>query len=102
MDEHTSREIWVAPMACSKQDVKQGKAGIPWWVSWLIYAALSVGMTWPLAQHLNTRLSGNNQDLFNVYWGNWWVPRALAMGKNPYLTQYLDLPGGFRPDDLCL
>jgi hypothetical protein len=82
-------------MACSKQYVKKGKARIPWWVSWLIYVTLSVVMTWPLAQHLNTRLSGNNQDLFNVYWGNWWVPKALAMGQNPYMTQYLIYPVGF-------
>jgi hypothetical protein len=75
--------------------VKQGKAGIPWWVSWLIYIALSVVMTWPLAQHLNARLGGNNNDFFNVYWGNWWVPKALAMGQNPYMTQYLIYPVGF-------
>jgi hypothetical protein len=82
-------------MSISRQYVRQEKTEIPWWVSWLIYVALSVVMTWPLAQHLNTRLSGNNTDLFNVYWGNWWAPKALAMGQNPYETQYLIYSVGF-------
>lgn len=75
--------------------MKQENAGVPWWIAWLIYLALAVAMTWPLAQHLNTRLNGNNNDLFNVYWGNWWVPKALAMGRNPYWTDYLIYPVGF-------
>jgi hypothetical protein len=41
-------------------------------------------MTWPLVTHLNTHLAGRDPDLFNVYWGNWWVRHALSTGHDPY------------------
>ena len=76
---------------------RQGKrrAWISRWGSWLVYILLSVLMTWPLVQHLNTRFGGSNLDILNVYWGNWWVRRALATGQNPYLTKHLIYPVGF-------
>ena len=69
------------------------------WTSWagscLIYAALSIAITWPLLLHMGTHLAGRDQDLLNVYWGNWWVRRALTMGTNPYQSHYLLYPVGF-------
>ncbi len=44
---------------------------------------------------MGTHLAGRDQDLLNVYWGNWWVRRALAMGTTPYQTHYLLYPTGF-------
>jgi hypothetical protein len=63
---------------------------------WLVYLSLSVLMTWPLAQHLSSRLGGRDEDIYNVYWGFWWVREALATWKNPYLTNYLIYPVGFN------
>ena len=76
---------------------RQGRrlARLPRWISWLVYGLLAVLMTWPLALHLSTRLGGSDPDLFNVYWGNWWVHRALTTGQNPYMTRYLIYPQGF-------
>ncbi len=70
-------------------------ARLPRWISWLVYGLLAVLMTWPLALHLSTRLGGSDPDLFNVYWGNWWVHQALTTGQNPYMTRYLIYPQGF-------
>jgi 4-amino-4-deoxy-L-arabinose transferase-like glycosyltransferase len=53
-------------------------------------------MTWPLAQHLNTHFASTDTDMFNVYWGNWWMGQALATGQNPYMTKYLVYPTGFN------
>jgi hypothetical protein len=69
------------------------------WTSWagscLLYGALSILITWPLLLHMGTHLAGRDQDLLNVYWGDWWVRRALAMGTHPYQTRYLLYPIGF-------
>jgi hypothetical protein len=66
-----------------------------WWTPWLVYILLSLAMTWPLLLHLNTHLLGRTSDIFNVYWGNWWVRKALSGGQNPYLTDLLIYPVGF-------
>ncbi len=63
--------------------------------SWLVYILLSLSMTWPLVLHLNTHLAGRTTDIFNVYWGHWWVREALSSGQNPYLTDLLLYPVGF-------
>jgi hypothetical protein len=68
---------------------------LPQWISWLVYGLLAVLMTWPLAQQLNTHFGGTDTDIFNVFWGNWWVRTALASGHNPYVTEYLIYPKGF-------
>lgn len=64
-------------------------------IPWALYAALSVLMTWPLAANLGTKLAGRDTDLFNVYWGNWWVRTALLNGQSPYFTTHLIYPIGF-------
>ena len=65
-------------------------------VSILAYLLLSVLMTWPLASQLNTHVPTPDSDVFNVYWGNWWVRHALGRGQNPYFTTYLIYPQGFN------
>ncbi len=75
---------------------KRRTRGIPWWGSLLIYVLLSVLMTWPLALNLNSHFGSTDTDMYNVYWGNWWVPHALASGQSPYFTNYLIYPVGFN------
>ena len=70
-------------------------AWYPLWGSWLVYVVLSVLMTWPLARHLSTRFGGNNYDIFNVYWGSWWIRKALTTGQSLYVTKHLLYPIGF-------
>jgi hypothetical protein len=65
------------------------------WISLLIYGLLSVLMTWPLVLQLNTHVPTPDSDVFNVYWGNWWVRHALGSGLNPYFTDHLIYPIGF-------
>ena len=66
-----------------------------WSISLLIYAVVSVLMTWPLVANLGTSLAGHDRDIYNVYWGNWWVNEALSSGQNPYMTHHLIYPVGF-------
>ena len=66
-----------------------------WSISLLIYAVVSVLMTWPLVANLGTSLVGHDTDIYNVYWGNWWVNEALSSGQNPYMTHHLIYPQGF-------
>ena len=68
---------------------------LPAWGVWCLYALLAVVMTWPLVTVLGTRLGGADQDILNVFWGNWWVPKALFRGIDPYVTNYLIYPIGF-------
>ena len=72
------------------------RSGPPLWASLAVYVLLSLLLTWPLAQHLATHFPSSNTDVFNVYWGNWWVRTALASGQNPYVTDYLIYPVGFN------
>ncbi|MFN2289815.1 MAG: hypothetical protein ACK2UC_01370 [Anaerolineae bacterium] len=74
---------------------KAGEIGPPLWVFMLVYALLSVLMTWPLVSQLNSHVPTPDSDVFNVYWGNWWVRHALGNGQNPYFTEYLIYPQGF-------
>jgi len=72
------------------------RKALPLWLSLLIYILLSVLMTWPLARELNTHVPSPDSDVFNVYWGNWWMRHALGNGMNPYETQHLAYPEGFN------
>ena len=74
---------------------KAGRIGPPLWASVLTYLLLSVAMTWPLVTVLTTHVPSVDNDVFNVYWSNWWVRYALGNGLNPYQTQHLVYPAGF-------
>ena len=65
------------------------------WISLLIYGLFSVLMTWPLISQLGNHVPTPDSDVFNVYWGNWWVRHALGDGLNPYFTDHLIYPIGF-------
>ena len=68
----------------------------PRWASWLVYLVLVVLMTWPMALYFGSSLGGRDEDMYNVYWGFWWVRQALATGQNLYMTQHLIYPIGFN------
>ncbi len=84
----------VPNATAAKHEASQ--TGLPLWASVLIYIALSVLMTWPLAWNLNTHVPSPDSDVFNVYWGNWWVRHALENGLNPYFSGHLIYPVGFN------
>jgi len=73
-----------------------GQIGPPLWIAIAAYILLSILMTWPLASQLNTHVPTTDNDVFNVYWGNWWVRNALGNGQHPYFTKYLIYPEGFN------
>ena len=60
----------------------------------LLYGLIAVGMTWPLARHLSTRLPGGSHDTLVHYWNGWWARQALGSGQSPYQTDYLYYPQG--------
>jgi hypothetical protein len=74
----------------------EGQPRLSLWISLLVYGLLSVLMTWPLVLQLSTHVPTYDSDVFNVYWGNWWVRRALGSGLNPYFTDHLIYPVGFN------
>jgi hypothetical protein len=85
-----------AIMTKERRTVKQQRGrSWHWAISWLVYALVSVLMTWPLIGNLDTHLAGQDADIYNVYWGNWWVSKALLNGENPYMTPLLIYPVGF-------
>ena len=77
------------------EERKATQIGPSSWISLAIYLILAVLMTWPLARQLGTHVPTPDSDIFNVYWGNWWVRHALGNGLNPYETTYLVYPIGF-------
>ncbi|MBC7236829.1 MAG: hypothetical protein H5T69_13400, partial [Chloroflexi bacterium] len=60
----------------------------------LLYGALAVLLTWPMARHLGTHLLGQSDDTPLHYWNCWWVQHALLEGHSPYFTRYLFYPRG--------
>ncbi|MGD9374376.1 MAG: hypothetical protein PVJ23_01220 [Anaerolineae bacterium] len=62
----------------------------------MIYGVFSMLMTWPLVLQLGSHMPTPDSDVFNVYWGNWWVRHALGSGSNPYFTDHLIYPIGFN------
>jgi hypothetical protein len=83
-------------MAAVPRKRKAQHIGLPLWISLFIYILLGVLMTWPLARELSTHVPTPDSDVFNVYWGNWWVRYALGNGLDPYFTKYLIYPIGFN------
>lgn len=61
----------------------------------LVYLAVAVFMTWPLATQLSTRTpAGYGGDAWAHHWNYWWVKTAIAQGLNPYYTDLLYYPEG--------
>jgi len=63
-------------------------------VPFLLYLALAILMTWPLALYLTRAIPGNAFDSWQNMWNLWWLRRALIHGDNPYVTPMLYYPQG--------
>jgi hypothetical protein len=61
--------------------------------SLLLYALLTVILTWPLSLHLKEALPAGGNDLWQNYWNFWWWETALEHGKSPYSTDLIYQPG---------
>ncbi len=63
----------------------------------VVYGALALGLTWPLARSpFDTVVGGSRTDVYNALWGYWLVARGLAEGRFPVHTTLLDYPSGGR------
>jgi len=61
----------------------------------LVYALLTVLMTWPLAAQLGTLVpAGVGNDVSVHLWTFWWVKQAIKEGHNPFYTNFLFYPYG--------
>ncbi len=64
----------------------------------ILYATLTIVMTWPLAARLSSCLAGGSSDAYINPWANWWTLKALGEGadcSNPldfYHTDYIFYP----------
>lgn len=62
------------------------------------YAVATVGLTWPLAAGVGSRLPHYEGDLWSELWTLWWWREALVTrGGSPYATDLL-----FHPDGVAL
>ena len=60
----------------------------------LLFAGLTLLMTWPVAARMGSYLAGGRDDLWVHQWTFWWVREALRQGLNPFFTPYLYAPVG--------
>jgi hypothetical protein len=58
----------------------------------LLYATLTIVMTWPLAARLSSCLAGGSSDAYINPWANWWTLKALGEGLDFYHTDYIFYP----------
>jgi hypothetical protein len=63
-------------------------------VPFVLYFALAILMTWPLALYVTRAVPGNAFDSWQNLWNLWWLRRALIHGDNPYVTPMLYYPQG--------
>lgn len=61
----------------------------------VIYFALAVFFTWPLAPSMTSHLPHGSNDIWQNLWNFWWWREALVeLGQNPYSTHFLFHPHG--------
>ena len=60
----------------------------------VLYFALAILMTLPLALYLTRAVPGNGVDSWVNMWNLWWLRRALIHGDDPYFTPMLYYPQG--------
>ena len=60
----------------------------------LLYMALTVVMTWPIAGRLGSYVPGRNGDTWIHLWTFRWIKDALLSGHSPYFTNLLYYPTG--------
>ncbi len=67
-------------------------------VALLLYSALAVVLTWPLARHLATHVPGSYNWAFDEYtfiWNTWWFRQALFdLGQDPLYSSHIFFPLG--------
>lgn len=63
-----------------------------WSLVILIYALLTLVMTYPVIAQLGTHLVGFGDDMWVHYWNNWWVKKVLTEGGSVYSTRLLFHP----------
>ncbi len=70
----------------------------PWQRELLIFlgfCALSLAITWPLAQHFATEIGGDFGDHWQTLWGMWWVKKALVdLHQSPFFSAFVHWPLG--------
>jgi hypothetical protein len=93
---HAARRRKDTPVLLAAEQHQATGPEFSLWIAIAVYVLLSVLMTWPLVTELSTHVPTPDSDVFNVYWGNWWVRYALGNGQNPYWTDYLIYPQGFN------
>jgi hypothetical protein len=60
-----------------------------------LFAALTIGWTWPLAAHLGDALAGGPGDNYSFVWNLWWMRHVLSTpGLDYFHTTYLFYPFG--------
>ena len=60
----------------------------------LLYALLTLIMTWPVVARLNTHLIGTGDDMWVHYWNDWRIKRIMQQGGEIYYTPLLFHPTG--------
>lgn len=66
-----------------------------WLVPTLLWAAVAILVTWPVALHPAATLIGDARiDVWNHAWGFWYVAESLAAGEWPTWTPLAGGPGG--------
>jgi hypothetical protein len=64
-------------------------------VAIVLFAALTVGWTWPLVTHLGDGIPGEPGDNFSFLWNLWWMRHVFASSGLEYFhTNYLFYPFG--------
>ncbi len=60
----------------------------------LLYAGLTILITWPLAARLDQVLPGASGDTLLHYWNGWAASQALSRGQSPFFTDLIFHPQG--------
>ncbi|MBM3312604.1 MAG: hypothetical protein FJY80_13990 [Candidatus Aminicenantes bacterium] len=64
---------------------------------WLYFAALTLLMTWPLAQHAGDHILGNRGDNFYFLWLiRWWEGAVQRLPASPFVVPGLNYPEGWN------
>lgn len=63
------------------------------WVAGFFLVATLI-LAWPLIRQLDTRLAGNDNDVYINVWANWWTRQTLIEGHNLLFCDYQFFPVG--------
>lgn len=80
--------------------VQRAAFGVQHLLPLLLYTALALLMTWPLAANFTTAaigtpaVPGEVYDSWQYMWNLWWLKEALLHGHHPYFTPMIYYPHG--------